>query len=293
MKKLLKVVVSLWIGATACGCGTAQLNTINSNTSLTNVELSQANYRIVKNIEGFSSASYVLGIGGLSRKAIRDNAVADMMRKAKLTGSQAIVNVHVKKHVATVLGLYTEVSVTATAQVIEFLSENDNDRFQQTQDQQKAVNQQKLQLGDLYDDGVCKGYIFEISDDGAHGKIVYPKQIAVTSWCTKELRNELPQTTDTEDGENNMRVIRAIPDWQTNYPAFAACAELGPNWYLPTSKELKSISNLDKIAFLYDLKYTDAWSSTVSKSKARYAQTLLWSNISVTNKIAVIAVSKF
>ena len=44
---------------------------------------------------------YFLGLGGISRKSLRNNAVAELTKKANLTGSQALVNITVKSAVKT------------------------------------------------------------------------------------------------------------------------------------------------------------------------------------------------
>ena len=39
----------------------------------------------------------------------------------------------------------------------------------------------------------------------------------------------------------NMNKIKKLPNWKSNYPAFAWCASLGECWYLPAFDELKLI----------------------------------------------------
>ncbi len=43
-----------------------------------------------------------------------------MFESAYLTGAQTIVDIYVKKHVSSVLGIYRKVSYSATGVVIEF-----------------------------------------------------------------------------------------------------------------------------------------------------------------------------
>lgn len=62
----------------------------------------------------------------MSDRAVSENAVEQMIRSAKLKDSQAITNVYVKTHVATVLGLITKITYTATGIVIEFYGEGKN-----------------------------------------------------------------------------------------------------------------------------------------------------------------------
>ena len=77
-------------------CGVTQDLTKNMNLNQTNVVLSQKNFHVVKNVEAETSATYVFGIGGMSQKALYNNAVAELTKKANLTGSQALINVTVK-----------------------------------------------------------------------------------------------------------------------------------------------------------------------------------------------------
>ena len=50
---------------------------------------------------------------------------------------------------------------------------------------------------------------------------------------------------DKENGANNMAKVRQITDWQSKYPAFKWCTDLGEGWYLPAIEELK-LFTLDK-----------------------------------------------
>jgi hypothetical protein len=101
------------------GCGVSQNLTTNANLNQTNVVLSQKNFHVVKNVQAEVTATYVFGIGGMSKKALYNNAVADLTKKANLTGSQALVNVTVKNSAKSVL-FYTQMTCHAEATVIEF-----------------------------------------------------------------------------------------------------------------------------------------------------------------------------
>ena len=76
-------------------CGMNSNLSVNHNLNQSNVVLSQKNFHVVKDVEAEVSATYVLGIGGLSKKALKDNALAELTKEANLTGSQALVNVAV------------------------------------------------------------------------------------------------------------------------------------------------------------------------------------------------------
>lgn len=100
-------------------CGISQNLTSNANLQQTNVVLSQNNFHVVKTVESEVSSTYIFGIGGLSRRALHDNAVAELTKKANLTGSQALINVTVKRSSMT-FGLYSKSTFYAEGTVIEF-----------------------------------------------------------------------------------------------------------------------------------------------------------------------------
>ena len=120
MKKLIsRVAMAVAAVLLLASCGiNANLST-NHNLNQTNVVLSQKNYHVVKNVEAEVSATYVLGIGGLSKKALKDNALAELTKKANLTGSQALVNVAVHVSYAEYV-LFSKVTYQAKGTVVEF-----------------------------------------------------------------------------------------------------------------------------------------------------------------------------
>ena len=101
------------------GCGISQNLTTNANLNQTNVVLSQKNFHVVKTVEANVSATYVLGIGGLSKEALHNNAIAELTKKANLTASQALINVTVK-NTGKVFFLFGKVTMYAEGTVIEF-----------------------------------------------------------------------------------------------------------------------------------------------------------------------------
>jgi uncharacterized protein YbjQ (UPF0145 family) len=120
MKKLLSRIAL--VAATVlllASCGVSQNLTRNANLNQTNVVLSQKNFHVVKNVEATTSVKYFFGLGGVSKKALQENAVAELTKKANLKGSQALVNVTVKTSAKTVLFIST-VNCHAEATVIEF-----------------------------------------------------------------------------------------------------------------------------------------------------------------------------
>ena len=107
------------------GCGFHSGLTTNQNTSQTTVELGEANFEVVKKVSGNASASYILGIGGISKVALIERAQADMLAETELVGtSRALINQTVEVHLANILGpIYNEKTVVVSAYVVEFQDE--------------------------------------------------------------------------------------------------------------------------------------------------------------------------
>lgn len=119
-KSLLKLFVAVAAVFMLTGCGiSTQLTTNNANLIQTEVVLAQNNFNVVRNVATSADASYIFGIGGLSKKALQSNAIAELTKKANLTGSQALINVTVKYNVKMIL-CYTKITAYAEGTVIEF-----------------------------------------------------------------------------------------------------------------------------------------------------------------------------
>ena len=118
-KTLLKIFVAVAAVFTLASCGVSSQLTANANLNQTDVVLSQKNFHVVKNVEANTSATYVFGIGGLGKKALKDNAIAELTKKANLTGSQALVNITVKYSAKMIL-CYSKITVYAEGTVVEF-----------------------------------------------------------------------------------------------------------------------------------------------------------------------------
>ena len=119
MKKIHLLVAIIAAAILFTGCGVHSGLTSNVNLIQTNVVLQEANYHVVDNVSADASATYIFGIGGLSRRALKETAVAELVEKANLRGSQALVNVSVKSSIQNVF-IWTKMTYTATGTVIEF-----------------------------------------------------------------------------------------------------------------------------------------------------------------------------
>jgi hypothetical protein len=82
--------------------------------------LGQKNFSYVKNLRGTAQATYILGIGGLSREALAKEAKEEMLAKTPLKDNQAIANVTVDYKNSSFIGIYTTVKCVITADIVEF-----------------------------------------------------------------------------------------------------------------------------------------------------------------------------
>lgn len=114
-----KVIIAIAAVLLLVSCGASQNLTYNTNVNQTSVVLSQKNFHVVKTVQASVSATYIFGLGGISQKALKNNAVAELTKKARLTGSQALVNITVK-NTAKMFLFIGNVTYYAEATVIEF-----------------------------------------------------------------------------------------------------------------------------------------------------------------------------
>ena len=111
--------------------------------------------------------------------------------------------------------------------------------------------------------------------------------------------------TNWDDGKANMEKVQHLANWQSDYPAFSWCAELGEGWYLPAINELDAIysqkEEIDKSlkangSDKLDAKDRCLWSSTECYSSHAYDINLsygFYSNYNKNNQNAVRAVYSF
>ena len=118
VKHAFKVLAPLLVALLLASCGGTSY--VSRNQNITQVSLERDNFKVIGSVEGKSHATYVLGIiGGVSRRAIKENAVADMYRNAMLTGSQAVANITETAKVRSYI-LWTRVEYIATGTIVEF-----------------------------------------------------------------------------------------------------------------------------------------------------------------------------
>lgn len=121
MKKInmYSLCLGLALMLSSCGSGTAFVSNLNQNS--TEVNLNRNNFKVIDQVSASSEAAYVLGIGGMRKRQIYENAYATMMKKADLmNGAKAIINVMTEEHFSGFIPFYVRRTITVSAQVVEF-----------------------------------------------------------------------------------------------------------------------------------------------------------------------------
>ena len=115
-KSLMVLLSVLAIGIMATGCSTT--SGYIGHCIQTEVQLGQANFDVVKSVTGEAKADYYFGIGP-SQQDLLAKAKRDMIAKAGLKGSQAVVNVttDIKR---TGFLIWFQKKVYVSAEVVQF-----------------------------------------------------------------------------------------------------------------------------------------------------------------------------
>lgn len=140
-----------------------------------------------------------------------------------------------------------------------------------------AAQSRAYKIGDLYTEEGKRGVVFEVSNDGQHGKIVSVEQSHDwIKWCTREVRDKEFDMTSDNDGLANtlkMRAVETLEEWQKYYPAYAWFRTLGEGWYIPAVEEARALAAVaEKVnATLeqhgYKRLYYHLWTSTEIEGK--------------------------
>ena len=101
------------------------------------------------------------------------------------------------------------------------------------------VHQSKYAVGDNYSENGIEGQVFYLS--GGVGKI-YRKVADALEWSLEYVEIG---AVSINDGRENMEVVKAQPNWQTLYPAFAAVEALNvggvSGWHIPARDEMDGL----------------------------------------------------
>ena len=107
---------------------------------------------------------------------------------------------------------------------------------------QTQVTLRTYKVGDYYDEGnKNRGVVFEVSEDGRHGKIVSLNE-EYLKWCTEEQFDKyiLVGANSDTDGKINTDIVKQRSDFE-EYSPFKWCRNQGKKWYLPSQEELRAI----------------------------------------------------
>jgi hypothetical protein len=106
---------------TSCGVGVYYPYAHNVFGAQTTVHLDKANFRVVRDVEAVVAVKNT----NLSRSSVEKSAYGQLLRNARLTGSQVLINVVIEE-IRRDNGLNAFQYVAARATIIEFLDENGN-----------------------------------------------------------------------------------------------------------------------------------------------------------------------
>ena len=134
-------------------------------------------------------------------------------------------------------------------------------------------------VGDYYNDGKKEGVVFQVWDEGKHGKIVSLTQSeTLIEWAlSKSEQKILIGADDKYNGAKNMAIVKQRPDWDSKYPAFKWCSDLGEGWYLPAIEELKIFTLNEQIR--------NAINHTLSRYSGAEIRSYYWSSTEYADKM--------
>jgi hypothetical protein len=117
MKKIiLKISTTLLLVILFSSCAAYHNGYMASSASL-----NSANFSYVKqNVKAKSTATYILGIGGLGKETLVNSAKEELISENKLKNNQALSNLTVNFKNSYILGVFSTVTCTVTADIVEF-----------------------------------------------------------------------------------------------------------------------------------------------------------------------------
>jgi hypothetical protein len=121
MKKVLfSTIIITVMMSVLTSCGVSLSHVSNSVTTVTHVQLSQNNFKVLGRVSGSAHNWYILGFGGLLSQSLYGEAKNEMLQKANLTGvSRAVIDITYDVHTRTIV-VFSDYTITATGTLIEF-----------------------------------------------------------------------------------------------------------------------------------------------------------------------------
>lgn len=191
--KRIHLVVAVLAAILFTGCaGIHTMSTGNYMANSPTVELSQNNFHVVKQVSSSATCTYICGVGGLSNKALKQNAVADMITKANLTGSQTIINITTKVSRTMITFFYIRVTVIAQGTVVEF----DNPSFGYTVG---LTEVDKEKVSNNIDYGASATSPLGLCQSGDIRDLEKREQKAILGMLKDELFNDMRSAKTTDD----------------------------------------------------------------------------------------------
>lgn len=93
-------------------------------------------------------------------------------------------------------------------------------------------------IGDIYQGGI----VFAVTD--TYIKVLSLTEAESELMWSSETDKMIPGVSDNPDhGWDNNVAIWKLPNFETDYPAFKFCKDLGEGWYIPSRRELSAIYN--------------------------------------------------
>jgi hypothetical protein len=115
----LGILLACVVLLNSCGLNMGFLT--DKTRSITHVELTKKNFKVLDRVSGTSSATYILGFGGMKNKDLTEMAMTDLLSKANLNGgAKALANTTIDVHKGGLPLFYSKITVKISAHVIEF-----------------------------------------------------------------------------------------------------------------------------------------------------------------------------
>ena len=107
-----------------------------------------------------------------------------------------------------------------------------------------------VKKGDIIEIDGVKAIVWQVDETGEHGCAmgIKPLRGIDDAWCkNKKIDDNMPAMNDDSDGLANMQTLYAFAEEEgipmSDFPAFEWCQKLGPEWYIPSVKELEGFIN--------------------------------------------------
>jgi hypothetical protein len=192
-----------------------------------NISNNKENFKIVKNISGTATATYILGIGGNLKNGLINDAKKNMYSSYVIKPNQNITNIttDIKKTYFFIPIIYMTETAIVSADVIEFYGNDENINYQIIPETPKEVPQSfelkdwKSENIEIFNDStICTPYK-SISDVkvGDNILILNPKSILINGIVTKILYRKntigykyLQNTGNYNNDEAEIQSIRKV-----------------------------------------------------------------------------------